>query len=163
MKKFSFVFFLLSLLIYVLLYYQLDYRFSFVVAVALVCFSFTLIIFFERFYQKTAKESAAKIVDDAKEDAKRLISEADANIVKIRATLELYKDSLNLKEQNLIERDNMLNEKEDKWKVLLAHYELKFHKYKEFVVKIRKIFENKNRDDKSKVQEMLRRLYNFKE
>jgi len=138
------------LLFYLLMYFQLDFKLVFITAAAAMIILFFCLYLLGRSFLRDQSAEAEQILKDAKADIKSH-----------HENLQKYSVVLNSKEQQLLKKEEAINKKAESWKELLAQHEIKLNYYGNFISSLRRIIDNKKKDDASKVQNIKRRLYFF--
>ncbi|OQA89612.1 MAG: Ribonuclease Y [Elusimicrobia bacterium ADurb.Bin231] len=149
------------LLFYLLMYFQLDYKLVFITAAAAMIVLFIFLFLIGRSFLRDQSAEAEQILKDAKAEAEKIMKDAESNIKFQEDNLQRYRAALDAKEQELLKNAEAINQKVEDWKRLLAQHEIKLNYYGNFISSLRRIIDNKKKDDTSKVQNIKRRLYSF--
>jgi len=149
------------LLFYLLMYFQLDFKLVFITAAAAMIILFFCLYLLGRSFLRDQSAEAEQILKDAKAEAEKIMKDAESDIKSHHENLQKYSVVLNSKEQQLLKKEEAINKKAESWKELLAQHEIKLNYYGNFISSLRRIIDNKKKDDASKVQNIKRRLYFF--
>lgn len=150
------------LLFYLLMYFQLDYKLVFITEAAIMIVLFTVLFLLGWSFFRDKKTEAKQILKDAKSEAEKIISDAELKIKQKQEELINHRAMLNAEKQDLLQKEEELNYKAEKWKQQISQQSLKLSYYSDFISWCWQLIRNKSADDTYKIDSLKRKLHGLR-
>jgi len=162
MTKFFIIHSLSLLLFYIFMYFQLDYKLAIITQAAALTAILIAGYLLAHSFSQDKKQEAEQILKDAKAEAEKIMNNVELNIKQKKEELINYKAMLNAEKEDLLKKEEGLNNKAVKWKQQLSQQALKLSYYGNFISWLWRLTLDKNTDDTSKIDSLKRKLHGLR-
>jgi len=144
------------------MYFQLDYKLAIITQAAALTAILIAGYLLAHSFSQDKKQEAEQILKDAKAEAEKIMNNVELNIKQKKEELINYKAMLNAEKEDLLKKEEGLNNKAVKWKQQLSQQALKLSYYGNFISWLWRLTLDKNTDDTSKIDSLKRKLHGLR-
>jgi len=162
MTKFFIIHSLSLLLFYIFMYFQLDYTLAIIIQTSAITAILIIIFLLARSFVQDKKAEAEEILKDAKAEAEKMMNDVELNIKQKKEELINHRAMLNAEKQDLLKKEEAMDNKAEKWKQQLSQQSLKLSYYSDFISWCWQLIRNKSADDTYKIDSLKRKLHGLR-
>jgi len=144
------------------MYFQQGYTVAMITQAAALTAILIIGYLLARSFVQDKKSEAEQILKDAKSEAEKMMNDAKSNIKSIEYDLLQLKIKLNSEQEELLKKEEEMNNKAKKWKQQLSQQSLKLSYYSDFISWCWQLIRNKSTDDTSKIDSLKRKLHGLR-
>jgi len=108
------------------------------------------------------RSEAEQILKDAKAEAEKMMNDVELNIKQKKEELINHRAMLNAEKQDLLKKEEAMDNKAEKWKQQLSQQSLKLSYYSDFISWCWQLIRNKSADDTYKIDSLKRKLHGLR-
>ncbi len=162
MTKFFIMHSLSLLLFYIFMYFQLDYTLAIIIQTSAITAILIIIFLLARSFVQDKRSEAEQILKDAKAEAEKMMNDVELNIKQKKEELINHRAMLNAEKQDLLKKEEAMDNKAEKWKQQLSQQSLKLSYYSDFISWCWQLIRNKSADDTYKIDSLKRKLHGLR-
>ena len=162
MTKFFIMHSLSLLLFYIFMYFQLDYTLAIIIQTSAITAILIIIFLLARSFVQDKRSEAEQILKDAKAEAEKMMNDVELNIKQKKEELINHRAMLNAEKQDLLKKEEAMDNKAEKWKQQLSQQSLKLSYYSDVISWCWQLIRNKSADDTYKIDSLKRKLHGLR-
>jgi len=144
------------------MYFQLDYTLAIIIQTSAITAILIIIFLLARSFVQDKRSEAEQILKDAKAEAEKMMNDVELNIKQKKEELINHRAMLNAEKQDLLKKEEAMDNKAEKWKQQLSQQSLKLSYYSDFISWCWQLIRNKSADDTYKIDSLKRKLHGLR-